>query len=252
MIMLLSNSFCSNKLKKDTSSVINDTILVPNYDSIANNSNINQDTLIACIILDMYGEDPYEHIMGQVVVKSKIERFPVMDSVLADLTIKTAIMRDSIVKAVEASVNTQISYDKEKDLLLKKAIKGDIHAFCTFLFNTSSLCRENFPTCFYPYNLYVGEKYGFAPAYYQVYEYLGFLDSYYQSSGTALNNRKTTLNDSQIDLLMYCLIKSYNEGRISSALILSHRFKHGVCVPKNIEIANELKSIYDNYRGYKK
>jgi hypothetical protein len=174
--------------------------------------------------------DAYEYATMGIVPKSQIDKLPFLDSVLADLTIKTQYLRDSLSKVVVKGAKTKISDNKEIDKWLKSAVKGNIRAYCEFAYNVGFLSNDDYPTCYYPYRLYMGEKYGFAPAYYDVYMYLSRLDL------------KIQLND----LAVYCLIKSYYEGEIHASLILSNLYKRGIYVSKNIEVAEKLYLIHKN------
>ncbi len=179
-----------------------------------------------------------------LVDESKIPRIKKLDEIEEKLKLCTTRVRDSIMNTVDTSKLTVAGSTEYKDILKKAMKDGDEESYYI-------LKHENqikFPNYFY-----ISEKYGFAVAYSHIYEYFISMNmSKLESTNKEAERRATytldNLNKDYQNLALYALIKGFKKGDIHNAQRISLYFKEGLYFAKDNEIANELDSLYKEYK----
>lgn len=179
-----------------------------------------------------------------LVSESKIPRIKKLNDIEEKLELSTSRIRDSIVNTVDTSKLALIGSTEYLDILKKAMKDGDEESYYI-------LRHDNQISV--PYNLYIAEKYGFALAYSQTYEFILTMnmsklrESKPEFEKKDIYNLDYLSNDKK-DLALYTLIKGFKKGDIYNAKRISLYFKEGLYFPKDKEIANELDSLYEEYK----
>nr|WP_297164860.1 hypothetical protein [uncultured Dysgonomonas sp.] len=179
-----------------------------------------------------------------LVDETRIPKIKLLDELATMLELKTAKTRDSILSTVDTSKLVTIGGSTEyADILRKAMVTGDEEAYYTLQHNSQIS---------FPYNVYIADKYGFAPAYRQTYDFIISMNE------SKLRKIKPKLEKSDIynldyvdndkrNLALYSLIKGFKKGDIQNSLMMSIYFKEGLYFPKDMEMADTLYSVYHNY-----
>ena len=179
-----------------------------------------------------------------LVDEPRIPKIKLLDELATMLELKTAKIRDSILSTVDTSKLVTIGGSTEyADILRKAMVTGDEEAYYTLQHNSQIS---------FPYNVYIAEKYGFAPSYTQTYEFILRMNELTLRKAKPKFDKKDVYNldflsNDKRNLALYSLIKGFNKGDIRNSKYLSIYFKEGLYFPKDMEMADTLYSVYHNY-----
>lgn len=177
----------------------------------------------------------------------KVSSFKKLDELEVDFSNKIKSFKDSLLKSANTNEIPQITgyrYDNPTEMLKAAIEKGNLEMYCSLIRHETGLRAINF----YPYSLYIAEKFNFAPAYYDTFFALKNL-SHRQQANSNLKSNTQSLNGISTDLqklAIYCLIKAYKKGVIPASNDLAFYFNEGIYLPKDADMANALEKIYTN------
>lgn len=217
---------------------------------VGKGENAGEDALISAV-REVYGFTENDSIStdllygnGGIVDRSKILQIEEVDKVGLRFDKESKAFRDSLINTINKDSLPQIE-DKQIASLLQKTLNGDINSYC-ILKNKPVNC--GIPQ--YVYALYIAEKYDYALPFGDIYFYF-YRQNHYNAEKVgkrtygAFNGaglKHVSINER--NLALYCLIQSYKKGNPNVCPDLSHYFREGMYMEKDVITADRLDSIY--------